>query len=190
MARPPATVQDRLRGAREAERAAARRVREASRARLTELLRLAPRERLTHLDDPALTGPDRVSLRRSIQAAFTRPRRRWWPQGRLLARGRRLGVALLRGALHPAVLVLLVIAGGWFELARRATPQIGRTLRPLVTDLSEQRGFVTTYTLPVNVWVPIERLDGNLAWIRIWEPKQGFVRGAVWRAGLDLSPAP
>ncbi len=50
-----------------------------------------------------------------------------------------------------------MIAGGWFELARRATPQIGRTLRPLVTDLSEPRGFVTTYTIPANTWVPVER---------------------------------
>ena len=96
MARAPGTVQDRVRAAQEAERAAARRVRAASRARLTELLRLGARERMAHLDDPALTGPDRVSLRRSIQAAFAKPQRRWWPQGRLLARGRRLGIALRR----------------------------------------------------------------------------------------------
>lgn len=189
MARPPATVQDRVRDAQEAERAAARRVREASRTRLTELLRLAPHERMAHLDDSALTGPDRVGLRRSIQATLAKPRRRWWLQGRLLARGRRLGIALLRGALHPAVLIPLVIAGGWFELARRATPQIGRTLRPLVTDLSEPRGFVTTYTIPANTWVPVERLEGDLAWIRVWDQRQGYLRGAVWRVGLDLSPA-
>ncbi len=105
VARPPATVQDRVRDAQEAERAAARRVREASRTRLTELLRLAPHERMAHLDDSALTGPDRVGLRRSIQATLAKPRRRWWLQSRLLARGRRLGIALLRGALHPAVLI-------------------------------------------------------------------------------------
>ncbi len=180
-------VDDRLRGAEEAERAAARRVGKNSRVRLTELLRLAPRERMAHLEDPALIGPDRVRLRRSIQAAFAKPRRRWWPRGQILARGRRLGIALLRGALHPAVLALLVIAGGWFELARRATPQIGRTMSPLATDLSEQRGFVTTYTIPANSWVPVERLERDLAWVRMWEPRQGYLRGAIWRAGLDPS---
>ncbi|SFT26636.1 hypothetical protein [Methylobacterium sp. yr668] len=188
MARPPATVQDRLRAAKEAERAAARRVREASRARLTELLRLAPRERLTHLDDPALTGPDRVSLRRSIQAAFARPRRRWWPQGRLLARGRRLGVALLRGAFHPAVLVLLVIAGGWFELARRATPQVGRSVYPLTTILTRPDGSRMSYTFPVKTWVPVEHLEGDLAWVRVWDERQGYLYGAVWRSDFNLSP--
>ena len=52
----PSTVEARLQAAQEAERAATQRVQQASRARLAELLRLAPRERLTHLDDPALVG--------------------------------------------------------------------------------------------------------------------------------------
>jgi len=189
MARAPTTVQDRLRAAREAERAAARRVSAASRTRLTELLRLVPRDRMAHLDDPALTGPDRVSLRRSIQVALAKPRRRWRPNGRMLARGRRFGVWLLRGVLHPAVLALLVVAGGWFELARRATPQVGRTLQPLATNLSGPRGFVMTYTVPANSWVAIDSLERDLAWIRVWEPRQGYLHGAVWRAGLDLAPA-
>ncbi|OHV18057.1 hypothetical protein BK022_01705 [Methylorubrum extorquens] len=145
---------------------------------------------MAHLDDPDLTGPDRVSLRRSIQAAFARPQRRWWPQDRLLACGRRHGIALLRGVLHPAVLVLLVIAGGWFELARRATPQIRRSVYPLTTILSRPDGFRMTYTFPANTWVPVERLEGDLAWVRVWDERQGYLHGAVWRAGLDLSPAP
>lgn len=189
MARAPGTVQDRVRAAQEAERAAARRVRAASRARLTELLRLGAVERMAHLDDPALTGPDRVSLRRSIQGAFAKPQRRWWPQGRLLARGRRLSIALLRGVLHPFVLVLLVIAGGWFELVRRATPQIGRAMYPLAANLSGPDGSVWAYTFPRNSWVSVERLDGDLAWVRVWNERQGYLRGAVWRVGLDLSPA-
>ena len=80
---PPSTVEERLRAAQEAERAATERVQQASRARLAELLRLPPRERLAYLDDPALVGPDRVNLRRSLQANLTRPRRRWRPGGRL-----------------------------------------------------------------------------------------------------------
>jgi len=182
-------VDARLRGAEEAERSAARRVGQNSRVRLTELLQLAPRERMAHLEDAALIGPDRVRLRRSIQAAFAKPRRRWWPRGRILARGRRLGIALLRGALHPAVLALLVIAGGWFELARRATPRIERSVYPLTAILSRPDGFRMTYTLPANTWVPVERLEGDLAWVRVWNEKQGYLYGAVWRAGLDLSPA-
>jgi len=143
---------------------------------------------MAHLDDPALTGPDRVSLHRSILATLAKPRRRWWPQDRLLARGRRRGIALLRGALHPAVLVPLVIAGGWFELARRATPQIGRSVYPLTTILSRPDGFRMTYTFPANTWVPVERLDGDHAWVRVWDERQGYLYGAVWRTSFDLSP--
>ncbi len=80
--------------------------RAASRARLTELLRLGAVERMAHLDDPALTGPDRVSLRRSIQGAFAKPQRRGGRRADILARGDRLSIALLRGVLHPFVLVL------------------------------------------------------------------------------------
>lgn len=60
---------------------------------------------------------------------------------------------------------------------------------PLAANLSGPDGSVWAYTFPRNSWVPVERLEGDLAWVRVWNEKQGYLYGAVWRAGLDLSPA-
>ncbi len=118
---------------------------------------------MAHLDDPALTGPDRSASARSIQGAFAKPQRRWWPQGRHPRARRRLSIALLRGVLHPFVLVLLVIAGGWFELVRRATPRSDAQCIAGRQPLGRMAPC-GAYTFPRNSWVSVERLDGDLAW--------------------------
>lgn len=184
---PPSTVEARLRAAQEAERAATERVQQASRVRLAELLRLPPRERLGHLDDPALVGPDRVSLRRSLQADLTRPRRRWRPGGRLRALGRRLGAAALRHFLHPAMLGLAGITGVWLHAAWSATPHLAISTEALASNLVRPDGRVEGYTFPARTWVPVERLDANVAQVRVWYSGQGYGHGTVWRDGLDLS---
>lgn len=184
---PPSTVEARLRAAQDAERAATERVQQASRARLAELLQLPPRERLAHLDDPALVGPDRVSLRRSLHADLTRPRRRWRPGGRLRALVRRLGAAALRQLLHPAVLGLAGLTGVWLYTAWSATPHLAISTQVLVSNLVGPDGRIQSYTVPARTWVPVERLDADVAQVRVWYPGQGYGHGAVWRSGLDLS---
>jgi hypothetical protein len=184
---PPSTVEARLHAAQEAERAATQRVQQASRARLAELLRLPPHERLAHLDDPALVGPDRISLRRSLQADLTRPRRRWRPGGRLRALVRRLGAAALRQLLHPAVLGLAGITGVWLYTAWSATPQLAISTQALASNLVGPDGRVQSYTFPARTWVPVERLDAQVAQTRVWYSGQGYGHGTVWRSGLDLS---
>ena len=184
---PPSTVEARLRAAQEAERAATERVKQASRAQLAELLRLPPRERLGHLDDPALVGPDRVSLRRSLQADLTRPRRGWRPGSRLRALVRRLGAALLRQFLHPAVLGLAGITGVWLHAAWSATPQLAISTQALASNVVGPDGRVESYTFPARTWVPVERLDAQVAQTRVWYSGQGSGHGTVWLSGLDLS---
>lgn len=177
----------RLRAAQEAERAATERVQQASRVRLAELLRLAPRERLAHLDDPVLVSPDRISLRRSLQADLTRPRRLWRPGGRLRALVRRLGAALLRQFLHPAVLGLAGITGVWLYTAWSATPHLAISTQALASNLVGPDGRIQSYTFPARTWVPVERLDAQVAQTRVWYSGQGYGHGTVWRSGLDLS---
>lgn len=181
------SVDARLRAAQTAERAATRRVQQASRARLTEILRLPPRERLTHLDDPALVGPDRVSLRRSLQAGLARPRRRWHPSRRLQALARRLGVSALRQLLHPAVLGLAGIAGVWLHMAWSNTPRVALSTQVLAGNVVGPDGLVQRYAFPARSWVPVERLDAQTAQVRVWYTRQGYGHGAVWRSGLDLA---
>ncbi|BAU94148.1 hypothetical protein MPPM_5543 (plasmid) [Methylorubrum populi] len=184
---PPSTVEVRLRAAQEAERAATQRVQQASRARLAELLRMPPRERLGHLDDPAVVAPDRVSLRRSLQADLTRPRRRWRPGGRLQALGRRFGAAALHQFLHPAVLGLAGITGVWLYTAWSATPHLAISTQALSSNLIGPDGRVESYTFPARTWVPVERLDAQVAQTRVWYSGQGYGHGTVWRSGLYLS---
>lgn len=184
---PSSTVDARLRAAQKAERAASRRVRQASRARLAELLRLPPRERLAHLDDPALVGSDRVGLRRSVQAGLARPRRHWHPGGRLRALGRRIGTAALRQLLHPAVLGLIGIAGLWLHMAWSSTPQLAIATRVLPANVVGPDGQTQVYAFPARSWVPVERLDAQVAHVRVWYTRQGYGHGAVWRNGLDLA---
>lgn len=184
---PPSTVEARLHAAQEAERAATQRVQQASRARLAELLRLPPHERLAHLDDPALVGQDRISLRRSLQADLTRPQLRWRPGGRLRALVHRLGAAALRQLLHPAVLGLAGITGVWLYTAWSATPQLAISTQALASNLIGPDGRVESYTFPARTWVPVERLDAQVAQIRVWYSGQRYGHGTVWRTGLDLS---
>ena len=184
---PPSTVEARLHAAQEAERAATQRVQQASRARLAELLRLPPHERLAHLDDPALVGPDRISLRRSLQADLTRPQLRWRPGGRLRALVHRLGAAALRQLLHPAVLGLAGITGVWLYTAWSATPQLAISTQALASNLIGPDGRVESYTFPARTCVPVERLDAQVAQIRVWYSGQRYGHGTVWRTGLDLS---
>lgn len=184
---PPSTVEARLRAAHAAERAATRRVQQASRTRLAELLRLPPRERLARLDDPALVGPDRVSLRRSLQADLVRPRRRWLPGGRLRSLGRRLGTALLRQLLHPAVLGLAGLGGVWLHVAWSNTPRVAASTQALAANLIGPDGRVQSYTVPAWSWVAVERVGSDMAQIRVWYSGQGYGRGSVWRNGLDLA---
>nr|WP_210329371.1 hypothetical protein [Methylorubrum zatmanii] len=176
-----------MHAAQEAERAATQRVQQASRARLAELLRLPPHERLAHLDDPALVGPDRISLRRSLQADLTRPQLRWRPGGRLRALVHRLGAAALRQLLHPAVLGLAGITGVWLYTAWSATPQLAISTQALASNLIGPDGRVESYTFPARTWVPVERLDAQVAQIRVWYSGQRYGHGTVWRTGLDLS---
>ena len=170
---PPSTVEARVRAAQEAERAATQRVQQASRARLAELLRMPPRERLGHLDDPAVVAPDRVSLRRSLQADLTRPRRRWRPGGRLQALGRRFGAAALHQFLHPAVLGLAGITGVWLYTAWSATPHLAISTQALASNLIGPDGRVESYTFPARTWVPVERLDAQVVQTRVWYSGQG-----------------
>ena len=181
------SVDARLRAAQKAERAATRRVQQASRARLTEILRLPPRERLTHLDDPALVGPDRVSLRRSLQAGLARPRRRWHPSRRLQALARWLGLSALRQLLHPAVLGLAGIAGVWLHMAWSNTPRVALSTQVLASNVVGPDGLVQGYAFPARSWVPVERLDAQTAQVRVWYTRQGYGHGAVWRSGLDFA---
>ncbi|MEN3214103.1 hypothetical protein PUR23_29415 [Methylorubrum populi] len=185
--RPSSSVDARLRAAHKAERAATRRVQQASRARLTEILRLPLRERLTHLDDPALVGPDRVSLRRSLQAGLARPRRRWHPSRRLQALSRRLGVSALRQFLHPALLGLAGIAGVWLHMAWSNTPRVALSTQMLASNVVGPDGLVQGYAFPARSWVPVERLDAQTAQVRVWYTRQGYGHGAVWRSGLDFA---
>lgn len=183
----PSTVEARLQAAQEAERAATQRVQQASRARLAELMRLAPRERLTHLDDPALVGPDRISLRRSLQASLVQPRRRWRPGGRLQALGRRLGAALLRQLLHPAVLGLVALGGVCLSVAWSNTPRVAIATQALASNVVGPDGRVQAYTVPARSWVAVEQLGTDVAQMRVWYPGQGYGHGKVWRTGLDFA---
>lgn len=69
------TVSARLSAAQGEACRAADQVRRVSAARLAELLRLPPAERLCHLDEPGLVEADRAALRRSVQASLPRRRR-------------------------------------------------------------------------------------------------------------------
>ena len=48
-------------------------------------------------------------------------------------------------------------------------------------------GRIQSYTFPASTWVPVERLNADLAQVRVWYPGQGYGHGAVWRSELDLS---
>lgn len=82
---------------------------------------------------------------------------------------------------------LLPLGGVWLYTAWSATPHLAISKRVLASNLVGPDGRIQSYTFPASTWVPVERLNADLAQVRVWYPGQGYGHGAVWRSELDLS---
>lgn len=177
-----------LRQARAEAAAAERAVATASAQRLTECLGLVPADRIRHLDDPDLIPADRVALRRSLEASLVPERRRsllpqLWRRGGLR---RRLGSAMIRAALSPLAIGLIVIGGPWLALSWQNT-------RPLA--VLTQKG-VATFRLPDGSEQILALSKGSTVLvfdrtvadpvIGVWYPRLGYATAAVPRAALQI----
>ncbi|MCJ2005524.1 hypothetical protein [Methylobacterium sp. J-092] len=156
--------------------------------RLMDCLRLAPAERLRYLDDPDLVSADRVALRRSVEASLV-PERRKIPLPRLGRPGRarrRARSFLVRAALSPLTLGLIVVGGPWLALSWQNT-------RPLA--VMAQRG-IASFRLPDGSEQVVALSKGSTVTvfdqrtadpvIGVWYPRLGYATAAVPRAALQF----
>ncbi|MGU3662252.1 hypothetical protein [Methylobacterium fujisawaense] len=171
-------VASRLAAAQAQTRRATVKVRRASAAHLTGLLRLSPTERIGHLDDTELVTTDRAALRRSIQASafqvnFSRARHRvrLWPRG---ARGRRLIAGFARALLTPEIALLPLLVAIWLGFAWNRTAHIATFTRDVPILRAGPDGRMHRVVLPRGGSVIVHRgWDGTLS-ARRWLPGWGY----------------
>lgn len=154
-----------------------------SRARLAELESLPEQERIEHLEDPALAPPDRVALRRTIQAnlGVTRsckvePRLARGRASRgLAAIARRWPALILPGlALLPA---MVCIAVAWNNTA---TSMIATDRASLTWTMPD--GSSRIMAIEAGRRFVFRRVTADLIEARVWIPAAGY---ATSRAHLD-----
>jgi hypothetical protein len=174
------TVSARLTAAQAEARRASEQVRRTSAARLTELLCLAPAERLAHLDETDLIDADRAALRRSLQASLPRGRgpsqQRFRFRFRLRGpRTRRLAARILRLGLNPEIVLPLLLVVAWLGLAWTRTAYVATLTRDVPVRRPGNDGRLVAVVLPKG-------LSGNvgLGWngvprLRHWLPGHGYV---------------
>lgn len=171
------TVSARLSAAQGEACRAADQVRRVSAARLAELLRLPPAERLCHLDEPGLVEADRAALRRSVQASLPRRRRPSRYRFRVRLRGpraRRLSARVVRLVLTPEIMLPLLLAVAWLGLAWTHTAHIATLIRDVPIRLAGDDGHLVETALPKGA-VAIVGLGWNgVPRLRHWLPGRGY----------------
>lgn len=159
--------------------ASQKRLREASAARLAELLRRPPADRIQAVRDPALTAFDRATLERSLEDALDaldarRVRWRWTVSGSSIRRfGRHHRRALLRVSLAVASPAFFA-ASTWVN-----TPPVGALPVMFTADLAMRwtmpNGRLSTdVTASVAGTEAVWFMNGSKAKLRHWFPRQGY----------------
>lgn len=175
-----------LRRARAEAAAAERAVVDASAQRLKQCLRLVPTERIRLLDDPDLVPTDRVTLRRSLEASLLPERRRiplphLWRLGQLR---RRLGSALIRMALSPLAIGLILVGGPWLALSWQNTRLLAVMAQKGVATFRLPNGSEQILALSEGSTVTVFDQSAADPVIGVWYPRLGYTTAAVPRAAL------
>jgi hypothetical protein len=165
-------VTSRVSAARAQAREAKKKVHRASAARLMELARLPPDERMEHLDDPDLTLADRVTLRRSLQAGLSRRRSyRFWPSGQ---RSRRWAVNLACPILRLEISVPLLLATVWLALAWHRTAWPATLTRDVHIRIMKEDGQIGRGVLQRGRAAIVQPVWGGGLLLRRWDPSWGY----------------
>lgn len=146
-------------------------VRQASRARLGELMKLPERQRFAHLDDPDLTPSDRSSLRRSMAAGLSPPRVRmnWRPAINRV--GRRLRRRLPTLAI-AAISIAPLAVWGWMTWQNTGQQTVAYE-RPEKLNWTLPSGEVRQREVRAGeLVVLVQHRSGRV--VRSWLPKQGY----------------
>ena len=126
----------------------------ASAARLAETQKLAPRDRLRALEDPALVSTRRARLRRTLETALPirSPFRGIMPTARSL---RRLASRSLRLVFSTPALIAMSVGGPWLALTIGNTRPLALVTQSGMSGIPLADGSTIVVTLSPGVVYPI-----------------------------------
>ncbi|KPF67392.1 hypothetical protein IP69_13730 [Bosea sp. AAP35] len=154
-------------------KAADRRLELASRSRLKELMQLAPRERLAHINDVDLIPSDRTRLRRAVQAQLPLKRLRLPRKLSSLSLVSWLGrldeATFVRGTALSVLFIAFGVAGWWTT----ATAHILRESEEINFVMPE--GWRSQMKIPANTKLATLQRGGVLR-TRLWLHGRGYAQ--------------
>lgn len=162
---------ERVASARADANAAQRRLEQASRSRLQELMQLSPRARLAHINDVDLVATDRANLRRSVQAQLPIRRLSWrWRRSWLFRRSWLDGFspATFATGIACAALLILFLAAGW---GVTAAPYVLPKAKELRFRMPE--GGLLWLTIPAGTKFGVQQRN-NIPTERLWLHGRGY----------------
>lgn len=145
---------------------------EASAARLNQLLQMRPNLRIGQLTDPLLTATDALKLTRSLQHTPRRSRYRVPLAERLCAVLPRLQIK--RRLLSRTTLLFLLMATIYSSVAWSNTARLVSITRPIQVTLQSPDGSKLVQHMGTQKPWQLLRIRGDLAVLRIWFPRQGY----------------
>jgi hypothetical protein len=147
-------------------------VERSSQARLNELLKLFPSERIAHFADPLLTRVDALRLTRSLRANLAS--RRYY-RASLAAKIKAIFNRIKIGRIFSSTtLLFLTMASIYISIAWYSTAQLVAITHPIDIPFQYPDGSMQLLRMGSDKPWQLLHIRGDQAVLRLWFPRQGY----------------